>query len=444
MRDIKKTEYTHYPKDHGQIALYLRSSKKNAKWWARIKINGDPNFRTQSTYTSDFHNALIVATERYENLADKFRKTGSTQLRTFESVVNLWLSYIAEQGAKAQKIQEHRDRLFNYPVRLWGDKDIAQLKHSDLVDFIAWRRTNGRKKDRDGQPIVPTPSTIKRDIVPLRQVLKFAYNKEFISHPLSFDRIPVTVNPTPCFLEEEWLNLMSVLDDWILKVRESNQAHFRDRVYLKYYVLILGLTGIRPGTEAQSITWRSIKLDTVGGTQTLVVYLTKGKTGRRLVVTDTYLLSHIPVFKAFRIGELKKMGMKFDENEPIFCHKNGTPIKSFKKGFKAFLKAYDLLKDTFGDNRVPYSLRHTYATRMISFDIKLGDIAQNMGTSVKMLEATYLHRNHLQYGKAIANRQSKENMSTPFAGESLPTNLPVPVVSLKPSISPTIVPPDSK
>ena len=299
-----KPEYKHFDKDRGQIALYLRSEKANAKWWARIKINGDPHFRTKSTYTSDFNNALIVATERYESLADKFRRTGSTKLQTFRAVVDLWLSHITKNKEDPTKIDEYRERLFNYPLRLWGDKQVDQLKHSDLEKFLDWRKANGKQKDKNGRKIVPKPATIKRDIVPLQRVLKFAYTEEFIPRPLSFDRISVTVNPTPCFLEDEWIQLMGHLDDWISSVKWGNKKHIRNRVYLKYYILILGLTGIRPGTEARAITWSSIKLETIGGTPTWVIYVPGGKTGKRPVVTDTFLLSHIPTFKAFRENEL--------------------------------------------------------------------------------------------------------------------------------------------
>lgn len=77
MSITKKTEYKHFDKDRGQLALYLRSENTNAKWWARIKINGDPHFRAKSTYTSDFHNALVVATERYEAYAGKLTRNST-------------------------------------------------------------------------------------------------------------------------------------------------------------------------------------------------------------------------------------------------------------------------------------------------------------------------------------------------------------------------------
>jgi integrase len=44
---------------------------------------------------------------------------------------------------------------------------------------------------------------------------------------------------------------------------------------------------------------------------------------------------------------------------------------------------------TDGKKRVPYSLRHTYATMRISEGVNVFQLAANMGTSVEMLEDFY-------------------------------------------------------
>ena len=49
-------------------------------------------------------------------------------------------------------------------------------------------------------------------------------------------------------------------------------------------------------------------------------------------------------------------------SEGIFCHKDGKPIHSFKKGFNALIKEAGVEFDSNGHRRVFYSLRHTYAT----------------------------------------------------------------------------------
>ena len=63
------------------------------------------------------------------------------------------------------------------------------------------------------------------------------------------------------------------------------------------------------------------------------------------------------------------------------------------KAFKRMLKACPnddkedgLLTDDFGNQRVLYSLRHTYASRRRYQDMSFDDLSVQMGTSVKMLE----------------------------------------------------------
>ena len=75
--------------------------------------------------------------------------------------------------------------------------------------------------------------------------------------------------------------------------------------------------------------------------------------------------------------------------EPIFCHPNGRPIGSFKKGFEQVLNEAGVLRGSDGKKQVPYSLRHTYATMRISEGVSVFQLAANMGTSVEMIESFY-------------------------------------------------------
>lgn len=75
----------------------------------------------------------------------------------------------------------------------------------------------------------------------------------------------------------------------------------------------------------------------------------------------------------------------------VFCDKHGTAIESFKKSFAAFIEHAGLTFDTFGQRRTIYSLRHTYATTRIEAGVNHYALAQNMGTSVAMLEQYYGH-----------------------------------------------------
>ena len=64
-------------------------------------------------------------------------------------------------------------------------------------------------------------------------------------------------------------------------------------------------------------------------------------------------------------------------------------------GFKSLLEAVGLEKDTHGDNRTIYSLRHTYATLRLQNGTNLYWLKKNTGTSVAMIERHYGQTNAL-------------------------------------------------
>ena len=65
------------------------------------------------------------------------------------------------------------------------------------------------------------------------------------------------------------------------------------------------------------------------------------------------------------------------------------PVASFKGGFQRALKEAGVLFASDGKKRVPYSLRHTYATMRLAEGVSVFQLAANMGTSVEMLEEFY-------------------------------------------------------
>lgn len=383
-----------YTKDHGEITLYQRSDHKNPKWQTRIKVNGSTGYVRKSCGTVDEFNARAFAETLYESLVEKFKKTGSTKTKTFKSVVVEWLGELREREVSSELINEFEERLNNYPVRFWSSKYIDEIQDADLREFLSWRKANGKRKK------VPTVSTIKKDLVPLRQVFDYAYAKKYIAIPLKFESFGDSSERRPDFTEKEWQEVLNKILLWVDEKKGDKRA-YRDRFYLKQYILILGNSGIRAGTEHQSITWDCIEYHAFDGKESeqLVIRVPKSKVARpRWVVPSSSVRVYLQALKKFREEELKDREEEFDNNEPIFCRRNGEPILSFKIGFKGFLENYGLLKNHEGKNRVPYSLRHTYATRHIRAGINHWDLARNMGTSVEELEKHYVHDDHTKYG----------------------------------------------
>ena len=84
-----------------------------------------------------------------------------------------------------------------------------------------------------------------------------------------------------------------------------------------------------------------------------------------------------------------------------------------------------LLKDDFGNQRVLYSLRHTYASRRRYEGMSFDDLSVQMGTSVKMLEEHYSHfsvsDNPNLFAGHVKREQQKKDKENADAAETIET-----------------------
>src|ERR1700748_2620542 len=145
---------------------------------------------------------------------------------------------------------------------------------------------------------------------------------------------------------------------------------------------VLANSGIRVG-EARHLRWRDVSSTKTLSGQKRLIFTVRGKTGEREVVCNETVERYVERLRKFRSKEVKALNLQ----EPIFCHPNGRPIGSFKKGFEQALDEAGVLCGSDGKKRVPYSLRHTYATTRISEGVSVFQLAANMGTSVEMIES---------------------------------------------------------
>lgn len=78
--------------------------------------------------------------------------------------------------------------------------------------------------------------------------------------------------------------------------------------------------------------------------------------------------------------------------------------------FENFLREHNLLEDPrTGQNRVFYSLRHTYATLALTHDeVPIHTLAKQMGTSVLMIEKHYSHLKVIQAINQLRGSESRQ------------------------------------
>jgi integrase len=373
--------YDHYRdlwdlREDGRIVLYKRADHQNPKWTVRLKIPGVEGFVVKSTKTTDDYEARRFAEDLYYKLEGRARRGEPVNAPSFKRVFAEWSeTQNVDRHLRSKKyINGNVRRLELWLLQYFGDKPIDDVTENTVGDYAEWRYAQARK---------PAVATLKNERTALNQMLRFAKRKGYIRTIPEFRIKSAKHTARPDLPEREWLLLARSFDEYLARAQDKRRR--RERFYLKQYILILANTGIRIG-EARRIQWRDISHTRTLTGDIRLVFTVRGKTGEREVVCNEGVDRIVDELRTYRTNEL---GLQPPADEFIFAHPNGALIGSFKKGFERALKEAGVLHGSDGKKRVPYSLRHTYATMRISEGVNVFQLAANMGTSVEMIDDFY-------------------------------------------------------
>ncbi len=360
----------------GRIVLYKRADHQNPKWTVRLKIPETEGFVVKSSKTTNDYEARRFAEDLYYKLEGKARRGEPIKTPSFRQVFAAW--------ASAQNIDLHirSKKYVNGNVRrveIWllqffGETAIDLVTENRLGDYAEWRQSQMKR---------PAVHTLKNERTALNQMLRFAKRKNYIRKLPEFHIKSDKTNARPDLPEVEWQRLVNSFDDYLARSRGRRVR--RERFYLRQYVLLLAQSGIRVG-EARRLKWRDLSETKTLAGEVRVVLTVRGKTGEREVVCNGGVERIFEELMMFRREELDTQPV---DEEYVFCHADGKPTVSFRKGFDRALKEAGVLFGSDGRRRVPYSLRHTYATMRISEGVSIFQLAANMGTSVEMIDDFY-------------------------------------------------------
>ena len=373
----------------GRIVLSRRSN--SSAWQARYKIG--TRWIRVSTKQLDKAVAGRVAEEMYLEAKFRHKNQMPIQTRRFKTVALLAIETMdaALKGGQGKKVyKDYIIALNRYLIPFFGAYNIDSLDYALIKKFEEWRIEQYGKR--------PKASSIGTHNSALNKVFDEAIERGFVSsnkRPELFNRGEAS-DRRPDFTLEEYRRVHANLRNWASKSRDGKTREMR--LLLRDYVLILANSGIRHGTEAQNLRWKHIRIEqNTKSKRNMLLFYVNGKTGGREIVARHNCVSFLR-----RIHERTEAikHMKFDEllrsnvDLPVFCLPDGTVTENLRGTFRKFLDAHGLLKDPRTDQqRTLYSLRHTYATFMLTHtrgtDIHL--LAKQMGTSTLMIEKHYSH-----------------------------------------------------
>lgn len=374
------------------LIIFRRSDVARRNFYCRIKLPKTDRYKTISLKTSDIHQARDRA---YDHDADiRFRIKHEVPIfnKSFSDVAKEYVE-AQEQRAKMEEITSDRVQKVKSILKSQlnpyvGNTQISLIGQDRWINYPAWRRAHGKGTVRDQV----SDATIQLEMSIFGAIMGYAIKKRYIPASQRFEGKPnFKTMRRDEFSLEEYRALHTRGRTWVKKATKKSDIWYRTITY--NFVLIMCNTGMRP-PEARNLRWRDISESKDKDGRELVILSVRGKNKARHLVAPPSVGEYLE-----RVRAISKAT---NPDDPVFTSYKGEYTKSL---YKALIK--DLLEETnlrdgpSGIPRSTYSFRHTYATFRLSEGVDIYFLAQQMGTSVKMIEEHYGHVNTIKHADRV-------------------------------------------
>ena len=369
----------------GDVVMFRRVDSPLWQFRYRIK-NGD--WHRQSTKKASIELAVEVACEAYDLARFRQRLGLAHNARSFAQIAATTLEELRRQIDAARgktAADSYVSCIERYFLPYFGDKQFEQLTHQDIVDFELWRDRQMAKK--------PRASTLMNFASAWNRLRETGVRHGWISPNAKIPKL-TTVGiksvARPAFTRAEIDQLLAAMPEWMTQGRLAIEKITRP--LLRDYVEMLLYTGMRHGTEALGIRWQHVSWHTDKGVRYLRIWVS-GKTGGRWLIAKH---AAVAVLQRLHARQSDIAEMDFEQlltsncSELVFRTSDLHQPARLDGAFKRLLKDVNLLRDSAGQARTLYSLRHTYATlELLENSTDIHTLARQMGNSVLMIERHY-------------------------------------------------------
>ena len=375
------------------LILFRRSDVKHRNWYCRIQLPKADRYKTISLKTS---NRDAARDQAYDHDADiRFRLKHDVPVfnRPFSEVGKEYVT-LQEQRAARGEISKERPKKLKCVIEgalhdYCGSTQVHLIGQDTWKNYPAWRRENGTGRYRDG---IISDSTIRFEMSIFGAVMNHAISKRYVPASQRFEDKPkLKTMRRDEFTLEEYRKLHTVARSWLSKAMKPSSIWSRTVAY--NFILIMCNTGMRP-REAKNLRWRDIMPAKDREGREIVVMFVQGKGKSRKLVAPKSVGDYLERIRA--IAKAKEL------DDRVFTTITGEPAKTLYKNMIENLLTEAKLRD--GPNGVPrstYCFRHTYATFRLSEGVDVYFLAEQMGTSVKMIEDHYGHVNTVKHADRV-------------------------------------------
>ena len=419
---------THVLLEH-ELVIYQR--ERSDVWQCRYKVDG--KWQRATTKERDIAKAKVKAKELMIEAEIRKRNNLPVVTRKFRDVAKLALARMAhetENGNGKASYKDYTKVITDYLIPCLSNYKITNIDYAALNHLDAWRIEHMKK--------MPTLSTMMTHNAALNRVFDEAVLRNFLTEVNRPKLVSKGRKSTrrAAFDLDEVRALIGNFDAWIARAQKAQSKLLRP--LLRDYVMVLLDTGARPGKELMNLKWKQIRLDwkpaltatdevdeegeqiekyTANKSALMTV---SGKTGEREIAGNTATLSALRniVKRNYEEGTTLEKLITNKCDDYVFRTSKGELPGSFQNLFCSYLEEHNLLTDPITEqNRVFYSLRHTYATFALEHDkVPIHTLTKQMGTSVAMIEK---HYSHLKVIQAIDQLRGEETRQLLDAGSAI-------------------------
>jgi integrase len=369
----------------GELILYRRS--RSLLYQCRYKLS-DGNWTRRSTGKASLEHAIARACDLYDESRYRQKLGLAHRAHSFTQVAMIVCADLRREiDLKKTKssLNDYLSIIERYFIPYFGENLLEQLTSTDIREFEVWRDRQLVRK--------PKTSTLNNFTSAWNRVISTAVERGFISERVPVPKLTskgVKGKTRPAFSEQEVERLLTFMDSWQHGGKFDVEKEIRPLT--RDYVEFLLLTGIRHGTEAMNVRWKDIEWHTDKGVRYLRVWVS-GKTGGRWLIAKHRT---VEVLKRLHSRQRDINSMDFEElfktrvPHLLFRYSDGHQPHSLVGTFRRLMRDSGLLKDSAGENRTLYSLRHTYATlEMLRGEVDIHTLSKQMGNSALMIERHY-------------------------------------------------------
>jgi integrase len=338
------------------------------------RFYAEGRYKVASTKELTFSAAKSFAENWFDELHFRKRHGESIHDHSFAEAAKAMLEHQKELVRTGERnirhASEYEKKLNGVLLPYFGGLGLSKITTQKIEDFKRWRVS-----ESVGKRIVST-STIHQDFVILRQVLKIAERRNWISKVVEFPDLKIKVNVRSWFSGKEWERLLKVSSE---RIKAAKSARLRwEREQLHDFMVFSVHSGLRQG-ELMSVRRKDVEVfvgkDDDRNKDYLMVNV-RGKTGERRVVA---MMGAVRAFE--RLCDRNNLA----DDDVLFP-------QNHRDGLNELLKVANLKYDSMGRTRNSKSFRHTYImTRILKSGGRadLMKLARNCGVSPEVINRHY-------------------------------------------------------